>query len=69
MHAMGARFCRAVASAVVLCAVTGALAASASASVSPSLGLDQSAGTTAGSVENLGVDLKFASPAATLLSD
>ena len=30
------------------------------ASISPSLSLDQSAGTTAGSVANLGVDLKFA---------
>ena len=61
MRAIGARFCRTVASALVLCAVTAALAASAKASVSPSLSLDQSAGTTAGSVENLGVDLKFAS--------
>jgi hypothetical protein len=57
---MGARFCRMVASATVLCAATLVFAPSGLASVSPSLSLDQGAGTTAGASENLGVDLKFA---------
>ena len=61
MRRIGARFCCAVVSAIALCAAAGGLAPSARASVSPSLSLDQSAGTTAGSLENLGVDLKFAS--------
>ncbi|HTX12963.1 MAG TPA: hypothetical protein VME22_30375 [Solirubrobacteraceae bacterium] len=49
-----------VASATVLCAAALAFTPSALASVSPSLSLDQSAGTTAGAFQNLGVDLKFA---------
>lgn len=57
---MGARLCRMVASATVLCAASLAFAPSALASVSPSLSLNQSAGTTAGAFENLGVDLNFA---------
>jgi hypothetical protein len=57
---MGARFCRMVASATVLCAATLVFAPSTLASVSPSLSLDQSAGTIAGTSQNLGVDLKFA---------
>lgn len=60
MRRTGARFCCAVASAIALCAAACGLAPSAWASVSPSMSLDQSAGTTAGAVENLGVDLKFA---------
>src|SRR5947209_636866 len=44
----------------VLVAVAGAASASgAGASVAPTLSLDQSAGTSAGSFANLGVDLKF----------
>ena len=57
---MGARFCRLFASAIVLGVAAVAFAPSALASVSPSLSLDQSGGTTAGAVQNLGVDLKFA---------
>jgi hypothetical protein len=60
---MGATICRRLASAVLVAAVTAALAPAAWASVSPTLSLDQSAGTTAGSFANLGLDLKFA-PAA-----
>jgi hypothetical protein len=56
---MAARFCRRVASATVLCAAL-AFTPCALASVSPSLSLDQSTGTTAGAFQNLGVDLKFA---------
>lgn len=56
---MGASVRRTVASAIVLCAAM-AFASTAGASVTPSLSLDQSAGTTAGSTQNLGVDLKFA---------
>lgn len=49
----------------VVCALVAVVAAvwfvpSALASVTPSLTLDQSAGTTAGSSVNLGVDIKFA---------
>jgi hypothetical protein len=57
---MGARFCRLFASAIVLGVAAVVFAPSALASVSPSLSLDQSGGTTAGSTQNLGVDLKFA---------
>ena len=69
MRAMGARFCRSVASALVLCAVTAALAASAKASVSPSLSLDQSAGTTAVGSRTSAWISSLRLPAATLLSD
>ncbi|HJS95580.1 MAG TPA: hypothetical protein VJ741_15055 [Solirubrobacteraceae bacterium] len=44
-------------------AATSALAPGAQASVAPTLALDQSAGTAAGSSTNLGVDLKFSSTA------
>ncbi|HKO29364.1 MAG TPA: hypothetical protein VJU80_18030, partial [Solirubrobacteraceae bacterium] len=44
-------------------AATSALAPGAQASVVPTLALDQSAGTAAGSSTNLGVDLKFSSTA------
>jgi hypothetical protein len=47
-----------VGAAVVVAAAAAAPAASAS--ITPSLTLDQSAGTTAGSTVNLGMDLKFA---------
>lgn len=57
---MGATICRRLASAVLVGAAMAALAPAASASVSPTLSLDQSAGTTAGSFANLGLDLKFA---------
>lgn len=49
---------------IVVLAGMAALAQSASASVSPTLSLDQSAGTAAGSTTNLGLDLKF-SPTGT----
>ena len=45
---MGATICRRLASAVLVAAATAALAPAAWASVSPTLSLDQSAGTTAG---------------------
>jgi hypothetical protein len=45
---------------IVVLAGMAALAQSASAAVSPTLSLDQSAGTAAGSTTNLGLDLKFA---------
>jgi hypothetical protein len=48
---------------VLAVAATSALAPGAGASVVPTLTLDQSAGTTAGSFANLGVDLKFSSSA------
>jgi hypothetical protein len=48
---------------VLVAAFTSALAPEAGASVTPTLTLDQSAGTAAGSFANLGVDLKF-SPSA-----
>lgn len=57
---MGGRIRRTVALAVLVGAATAAVASPAWASVSPSLSLDQSAGTTAGSTANLGVDLKLA---------
>lgn len=57
---MAARICRRVASAILIGATMAVLAPTAWASVSPSVSLDQSAGTTAGSTANLGVDLKFA---------
>jgi uncharacterized membrane protein YgcG len=46
--------------AVVAIAAAAALAPAASASITPSLTLDQSGGTAAGSTVNLGMDLKFA---------
>lgn len=46
---------------VLTVAATSALAPGAGASVAPTLTLDQSAGTAAGSSANLGVDLKFSS--------
>lgn len=45
---------------VVVLAGMAALAPGAWASIAPTLSLDQSAGTTAGSTTNLGLDLKFA---------
>ena len=57
---MGATIRRRLASAALAAAATAALAPAAWASVSPTLSLDQSAGTTAGSFANLGLDLKFA---------
>ncbi|MGN6869012.1 MAG: hypothetical protein ACTHMY_11490 [Solirubrobacteraceae bacterium] len=48
---------------VLTVAATSALAPGAEASVVPTLTLDQSAGTAAGSSANLGVDLKFSSTA------
>jgi hypothetical protein len=45
---------------VVVLAAMASLVQSASASVAPTLSLDQSAGTAAGSTTNLGLDLKFA---------
>ena len=56
---MAARICRRVASAILIGATMAVLAPTAWASVSPSVSLDQSAGTTAGSTANLGVDLKL----------
>jgi hypothetical protein len=47
---------------VVTVAAISALAPAAGASVTPTLSLDQSAGTAAGSFANLGTDLKFSSP-------
>jgi hypothetical protein len=49
---------------IVVLAGMAALVQSASAAVSPTLSLDQSAGTAAGSTANLGLDLKF-SPTGT----
>src|SRR5437588_94570 len=46
--------------AVVAIAAAAAVAPAASASITPSLTLDQSGGTAAGSTVNLGMDLKFA---------
>src|SRR6059058_5477203 len=46
--------------AVVAIAAAAAVAPAASASITPSLTLDQSAGTAAGSTVDLGMDLKFA---------
>src|SRR5437763_2636194 len=46
--------------AVVAMAAAAAMAPAASASITPSLTLDQSGGTAAGSTVNLGMDLKFA---------
>jgi hypothetical protein len=45
---------------VLVVAGMAALAPAASASITPTMTLDQSAGTVAGSTTNLGVDLKFA---------
>lgn len=45
---------------VLVVAGMAALAPGAWASITPTLTLDQSAGTAAGSTTNLGVDLKFA---------
>jgi hypothetical protein len=60
---MSRRMGRLVLLGVLAVAATSALAPGAQASVAPSLTLDQSAGTTAGSSANLGVDLKFSSTA------
>jgi len=57
---MGATIRRRLASAALVVAAMAAMAPGARASVSPTLSLDQSAGTTAGSMLNLGLDLKFA---------
>ena len=46
--------------AVAVLVAMAAVAPSAGAAITPTLSLDQSAGTTAGSTANLGVDLKFA---------
>jgi hypothetical protein len=51
---------RRVVTAVLMSAGMAVLAPSAEASITPTLKLDQSAGTTAGSTTNLGLDLKFA---------
>jgi hypothetical protein len=48
---------------IAVVAAASALAPAAGASVAPTLTLDQSAGTAAGSFTNLGVDLKFSSSA------
>jgi hypothetical protein len=59
---MSRRMRRLVLSGALACAAMAALAPGAGASVTPTMTLDQSAGTAAGSFTNLGVDLKF-SPA------
>ena len=51
---------RTVIAGVLVASGLAALAPSAMASVAPTIGLDQSAGRTAGSTSDLGVDLKFA---------
>jgi hypothetical protein len=58
----------AVLSALVV-GVVALLAPSAQASITPTLTLDQSAGTQAGGTENLGMDLTFAPANALLISD
>ena len=60
---MWQRVCRIVLLGVLAAAATSAVAPTAGASVVPTLALDQSAGTAAGSFANLGVDLKFSSTA------
>ena len=57
---MAARICRRVASAILIGATMAVLAPTAWASITPTMALDQSGGTAAGSTANLGVDLKFA---------
>ena len=56
LHATGRRILAGVAGGLVAMVIAPA----ASASIAPALTLDQSAGTTAGSTVNLGMDLKFA---------
>jgi len=51
---------RGVLSGILVLGAMAVVAPGAWASISPTLSLNQSAGTTAGSVANLGVDLKFA---------
>jgi hypothetical protein len=54
------RLNRRVLASVVVLACVAALAPAAQAAVSPTVSLDQSAGTKAGSTQNLGLDLQFA---------